>query len=113
PLEFQRPAQAEAEPLTVPGPAAKPASRYGVDVLYLIREISALVGTLDNRPGDNIARYLRRLADVADTAPRPASVHEIWAKRVGAALEEIHNFQDEDARRYGPYDTIARLREIL
>jgi len=40
-------------------------NRFGVDVDYFKKELSALSKSLDNRPPDELARYLSVLADCA------------------------------------------------
>jgi hypothetical protein len=47
-------------------------NRYGVDADYFRRELASLSASLDNRPAEELARYLRTLADAAAPQPEPA-----------------------------------------
>jgi hypothetical protein len=47
-----------------------------VDVDYFKRELSALKKSLDDRPADELERYLLRLADVAKPANKPLNAVE-------------------------------------
>jgi hypothetical protein len=41
-------------------------NRYGVDVSYFKRELKHLISTLENRKPDELARYLKAYAKVAE-----------------------------------------------
>lgn len=59
-------------------------SRFGLDVGYFKRELKKLSASLDNRPPDELSRYLIRLANVA-TPPG----FEMVPEGTMAALEAI------------------------
>jgi len=81
-------------------------NRYGVDVAYFRKELDCLKGTLDNRPPEELGRYLRRLSKVADPTyetsvsipvPEPKQVANSMSITVGGEKYYIKESNLHDA----------------
>lgn len=76
-------------------------NRFGVDCEYFRKELTRLYHSLNNRPADELARYLRTLANAAE-AHEPSPVVEpgpVYIVPVGAidpdAIKEFQNHRAE------------------